>query len=75
MPCAYSESFVRGGTNLITFFFSLVDGCIEDPNTAINGPHSARHLNGVSLAGRCWPNIECWLRGSGPVLERNPIFL
>ena len=40
--------------------------------------------NGVSLACRWWPNIECWLgsfetfenfRGSGPVLLRNPISL
>ena len=41
-------------------------GGIEDPNTSINGPPSAlpakRHFNGVSLAGRCWPYIECWLR-------------
>ena len=34
-----------------------------------------------SMAGRRWPNIECWigsfviLRGSGLVLLRNPIFL
>ena len=27
---------------------------------AIIGPQAKRHLNGVSLAGRCWPNIECW---------------
>ena len=39
------------------------------------------HLNGISLACRWWPNIECWLgsfvivRGSRPVLLRNPIFL
>ena len=38
-------------------------------------------LNGVSLACRWWPKIKCWLgsfvifRGSGPVLQRNPIFL
>ena len=36
---------------------------------------------GVSLACRWWPYIECWLcsfvilRDSGPVLQRNPIFL
>ena len=33
------ESFVRGGENLITFFF--VDEGTEDRNTAINGPSSA----------------------------------
>ena len=40
-----------------------------------------RHLSGVSLVCRWWPNIECWLgklwflRGSGPVLLWDPIFL
>ena len=28
---------------------------------AIIGPPVKRHINGVSLACRCWPNIECWL--------------
>ena len=28
---------------------------------AIIGPPAKRHLNGVSLACRRWPNIECWL--------------
>ena len=46
-------------------FFHLVDEGIEDPNynykRAIIGATAKRHLNGVSLAGRWWPNIECWL--------------
>ena len=46
--CADPESFARGGPNLKMFF----DVGIEDPNTAINGPISAHHLNGVSLACR-----------------------
>ena len=52
-----------------------------DPNTTTSGPSTARHLNGSLLAGRYWPNIECLigsfviLRGSGPILLRNPIFL
>ena len=25
-----------------------------------HGPPAKRHLNGVSLAGQLWPNIECW---------------
>ena len=29
---------------------------------AIIGPQGKHHLNGVSLAYRWWPNIECWLR-------------
>ena len=28
---------------------------------AIISPPVKRHWNGVSLAGRWWPNIECWL--------------
>ena len=27
--------------------------------TAMMVPRKYGHLNGVSLAGRCWPNIEC----------------
>ena len=48
---------------------------------AIIDPPAKRHLNGVSLACRWWPNIECWLggfvifRGYGPILLGNPIFL
>ena len=44
-------------------------------------PASETPLNGVSLACRWQPNVECWLgsfensRGSGPVLLRNSIFL
>ena len=30
-------------------------------NWAIIGPPTKRHWNGVSLADRWWPNIECWL--------------
>ena len=27
------------------------------------GSPAKRHINGVSLACRLWPNIECWLGG------------
>ena len=41
----------------------LLHGGREDPKTtkkrAIIGPPAKHHLNGVSLAGRLWPNIEC----------------
>ena len=30
-------------------------------HTTIFGPQAKRHLNGVSLACRWWPYIECWL--------------
>ena len=42
-------------------------------------PANETPLNGVSLACRLWPNIECWLgsfailRGSGRVLLKNYI--
>ena len=68
LSCADPESFVRGGPNLITFYlffcFFLVDEGIGDPDFTINGPSSTRQrnaINGVSLAGRQRPNIECWL--------------
>ena len=34
----------------------------------IIGPPAKHHLNGVSLACRWWPNIECWL-GSFVILK------
>ena len=46
--CADLE-VIRRRYNFDNFFF-LVDQGIEDPNSALNGPSSAR-LNGVSLAG------------------------
>ena len=45
------------------------------------GPPAKRHLNGVSLAYRFWPNIECWLGScdfsGGPdyYCSKNTIFL
>ena len=36
---------------------------------AIIAPPAKRHLNGVSLAGKLWPNIECWL-GSFAIFHR-----
>ena len=46
-----SSCFVRGGPNLKTFF--LVDGMgKEDPNTAINGPSSARQRNPIEMVAQ-----------------------
>ena len=84
-----SRKFCQGRSNFDEFFFVFFcfitwwgeEGSKYHFKRAINGPPAKRHLNGVSLAGRWWPNIECWivsffiLRGSGPVLLRNPIFL
>ena len=38
---------VREGPNLITVFFNLVDEGIEDQNTAINRPTSARQRKAI----------------------------
>ena len=49
-PCADPERFVRGGQNLITYFFFLVGEGKEDPNNAIyewDGPSSARQRNTI----------------------------
>ena len=57
-----SRKFFSEGVQLWLFFLSWWGR--EDPNTTKSGPSSARSetpLNGVSLAGRWWSNIECWL--------------
>ena len=58
--CADPESFVksRGAPNLIFYF---VDRGIEDPNTAINGPSTARQRNTIEMAFR-------WRADDGPTL-------
>ena len=43
--CTEPESFVRGGPNLITFFFSWWE--IEDPNTALIVPSPALQPNAI----------------------------
>ena len=60
MACADPESFVRGGPNFIKTF--LVDRGKEDPNTAINGPSSARQRNAINIAFR-------WRADDGPTLK------
>ena len=84
-----SRKFCQRGTPLTTIYSFILlflvwwgeEWSKYHYKRAINGPPAKRHLNGVSLAGRWWSNIECWigsfvvLRGSGPVLLRNPLFL
>ena len=43
------------------FFWWREKGSKYHCKRAIIGPPVKRHLNGVSLADRLWPNIECWL--------------
>ena len=65
---------------LTLFFIFVIFLAEEGISGAIIGTPAKRHLNGVSLACRRWPNIECWLgsfvifMGFGPVLLENPIF-
>ena len=60
--CMDPESFDRGGPTLTVFFFFTVDERNQILQKA--GLHwlaSEMPLNGFSLAGHRWPNIECWL--------------
>ena len=88
MACADLERFVRGGHTLTTSLFFMSSfyswgegGSIYLYKRVIIGTPAKRHINGVSLACQCWPNIECWLgsfvifRWSEPVLLKNSIFL
>ena len=75
--CADPESFVWGGQ---LFSWWGEEGSKYHYQRSIIGPPAKRHLNGVSLACRCWPNLECWLdsfvifRGSGPVLLLDTLY-
>ena len=52
-----SRKFCQG----VFLSFFLADEEIENPNTTINGPSSARQRNTIQMAGRWLPNIEWWL--------------
>ena len=56
------KSFQRR-SNFLTFVFRWLGdrGSKYHYELAIIGSPAKRHLNGVSLAGRWWPNTECWL--------------
>ena len=74
--CTDQKSFARGGPTLTFLFFFFLG---RHYKWAIISPPAKRHFNGILLARRSWPNIECWLgflvfRGTGPVLLRNFIF-
>ena len=65
--CVDPESFVRGGPDFFYYFF-LVDERIEDPNTTINGPSSARHQNAIKMA-------LSWYADVGPTLNAGLVAL
>ena len=58
-----SSKFCQRGSIFDNVFFSWWGdrGSKYHYKWAIIGPPAKRHLNGVSLAGRWLPNIECWL--------------
>ena len=66
-----SRKFCQRGSNSDGFFFFGVGGGGgglmrgKRIHIALKASHhlppGKRHLNGISLAGRSWPNIECWL--------------
>ena len=54
-----SRKFCQRVSNFDNIFF-----CFDSEyhyRRAIIGPPAKRHLNGISLAFRCWPNNESWL--------------
>ena len=62
-----SRKFCQSGSDLVLVFVVVFHNFFSLMRGGMN-------LNGVLLACRLWPNIECWLgsfailRGSGPVL-------
>ena len=75
----------RGSKNDSFFVVFLVDEGIEDPNTTVNGPSSARQWNTIHMAFPWWADegptlnaglVALWFFSrSGPILLRNPKFL
>ena len=63
-----SRKFCQRVSNFGDVFFLLVDEGIEDPNTAKNGPSSARQRNAVSMALRRWAD-------DGPTLNAGLVAL
>ena len=76
-----SRKFSQRGSNSDNVF--LADERRDDPKSTKSGPSSALqrnaiYLNGVSLAGRWWPNIECSIGSlvvlQGTSIAKTPIF-
>ena len=76
-----SKKFCQRGSNFDKVL--LVEEGREDPNTTISGPPAKRYLNGMAFRWRVIddPTLNAdlvvlrFVRGSGPVLLRNPIYL
>ena len=72
------NGFFRGGPNASRWGGGQHQYSYENPSIQLKTDH---HLNCVSLVGRLWPNIECWLRNfvifsrAWPVFLRKPIAL
>ena len=61
-PCMRGFSkFCQRGPTLWFFFLLMMGEWIQIPLWAGHHQSASGHLNGVSLAGRWWPNIERWL--------------
>ena len=90
MACSDPESFAVGA-NFEFFFLGFFwgggggglswwdeRGSTYHYKQVIIGPPVKHHLNGVSLACRWWPNIECWLgsfvivQGIGNSIAKKP---
>ena len=73
-----SRKFCQRGPTLICFSWWGEGGSKYHYKRTIIGPPVKRHLNGVSLACRWWPNIEFWLgsfvifRGIGTSIAKKP---
>ena len=63
---ARNQKFMSEGVQLwqrfLLFFLLMREGGSKYHFKRVTiGPPAKRHIIGVSLAGRYWPNIECWL--------------
>ena len=63
LPRLWVHARIHSVCQTLTTFFSWLGegGPKYHYERVIIGPPAKRRLNGVSLACRSWPNIECWL--------------
>ena len=62
---AQIQKVLTEGTNTTlttsVVFLQMMRGERDPNNSTKLGPSAARQRNAILLAGRFWPNIECWL--------------